>query len=187
MQSIVAISISILIATNLFQLQATTLARMSLDQLAHAADAIVRARCTSVSTRWESGNIWTFDEFERIEPLKGNPPARFQVRLPGGRIGNISTRIEEVPKFLPGDDVLIFLESRRDGTYAVTAWSEGTFRIRKGTAASPELVTQDSSGALVFDPVTRQFHSEGIRNLPWTELHKRLLDALSSAKTGATR
>jgi hypothetical protein len=39
---------------------ATTLKRMSLPDLSRAAHTIIRARCVANSTRWDTGEIWTF-------------------------------------------------------------------------------------------------------------------------------
>jgi hypothetical protein len=167
--------------------RATTLERMSLGQLAQAADTVVRARCASNSARWDNGAIWTFGEFDVTERFKGSPPTRIQVRSPGGRVGHASTRVEEAPEFRPGDEVVLFLEATADGSYGVSAWAEGTFRVRKGSGAGPELVTQDSSGIAVFDPVTRQFRAEGIRNLAWNEFQRRLVGALSRPGAGGSR
>jgi hypothetical protein len=170
-----------------FAARATTLERMGLGQLAQAADMVVRARCASSSGRWENGTIWTFSEFDVTERFKGSSPARIQVRSPGGRVGHVSTRVEEAPEFRPGDEAVLFLEAASDGSYGVNTWAEGTFRIRKGSGAGPELVTQDSSGSAVFDPVTRQFRNEGIRNLAWSEFQRRLADALSRPGAGGSR
>jgi len=167
--------------------QSTTLERMSLNQLARAADAIVRARCVSSTARWENGAIWTFSEFELVERFQGDVPARIRIGLPGGRVGGISTYIEDVPRFQPGEEAVLFLEARSDGSYGVTAWAEGTFRIRTDSATGHEFVTQDSSGLAVFDPATRQFRNEGIRNVPWGEFRTRLATALSGARAGASR
>ena len=167
--------------------RATTIERMTLDQLARAAGAVVRARCVSTSARWENGSIWTFSEFDIVERFKGNPPARIRVRSPGGSVGHISTRVEEAPEFRPGDDAVLFLEAAADGSYGVTAWTEGTFRIRKGPRAGQELVTQDSIGVAVFDPVTRTFRSEGTRNLLWSDFRQRLAGALSQPNAGGPR
>jgi hypothetical protein len=157
----------------------TTLERMSLNQLACAADAVVRVRCVSSAARWENGSIWTFDDFELTERFQGNPPSRIRVRLPGGRVNGISEHIEQVPAFRPGEEAVLFLEAAADGSYGVTAWAAGTFRIRKTSVPGREFVTQDSSALAVFDPATRQFHSEGVRDVPWSEFRQRLATAVS--------
>jgi len=47
------------------ELRATTLARLSLDQLAAASDSIARVRCVATQSRWENGAIWTVDHIRR--------------------------------------------------------------------------------------------------------------------------
>jgi hypothetical protein len=185
----IAAALLLAVTSIAFPVRATTLRRMSLSQLAQAADTVVRARCTSTSARWENGVIWTFSEFDVVERFKGKPLGRIRVRSPGGRVGHISTRVEEAPEFRPGDEAVLFLEVTADGSYGVTAWVEGTFRIREHSQAGREFVTQDSSGVAVFDPVARQFRSEGIRDLPWSGFRRRLADALSqsSATAGGLR
>jgi hypothetical protein len=160
---------------------------MSLTQLARAADTVVRARCMGTTAQRENGGIWTLSEFELVERFQGAPPSRIRIRLPGGRVGGLTTRVEDVPQFQPGDEAVLFLEARPDGNYGVTAWAEGTFRIHKEGASGREFVTQDSSGVAVFDPASRQFRNEGVRNAPWSDFRTRLTDAVSAAHPGASR
>src|SRR5258708_12208981 len=82
-------------------IHATTLARLSLDQLAAAADAVARVRCTSVEARWENNEIWTVTSFEIIETMKAALPRRIMVRLPGGRVGHSPASLEGPPSFTP--------------------------------------------------------------------------------------
>ena len=166
---------------------ATTLARMSLEELARAADIVVRVRCVAAASRWDSGMIWTFTEFEVLERLKGAPPERIRVRVPGGRVGHLLATIEAAPRFRPGEQSVLFLEKSSAGDYSVTAWAEGTFRIHRLPPAGGEAVTQDSSASVVFDPATRRFHTEGIRNLSLAEFRQRLAAALSSPGPGRAR
>jgi hypothetical protein len=169
-------------------LRATTLERTSLDQLAQAAGMIVRARCITTSSLWENGSIWTFSEFGLVERFKGSPPQRIRVRVPGGRVGHISMRVEAAPQFRPGDDAVLFLEAAADGSYGVTAWAEGTFRVRQASASSGQaFVTQDSGALAVFDPATHRFRSEGTHNLPWEEFRRQLVNALSHTSAGGLR
>ena len=88
----------------------TTLMRMSLAQISQAAQAIVRARCIGNSTRWDAGEIWTFTSFDIEETWSGSAPAQISVRLLGGRVGNLTSTVSGVPRFSPGEEVVLFLE-----------------------------------------------------------------------------
>ena len=155
-------------------LPATTLARLNLDQLARAADAVARVRCTDAAGYLERGSVWTRTQFTVIETLKGAPPSQITVRLPGGRSGHILVSIEAVPRFRPGEEGVLFLEKLATGDYSVTAWALGAFRIRRNQRTGEETVTQDSSAMAVFDPASRRFVTEGIRDLPLGEFRRRL-------------
>jgi len=168
-------------------LPATTLARLNLDQLARAADAVARVRCTDAAGYVERGSVWTRTQFTVIETLKGAPPSQITVRLPGGRSGHILVSIEAVPRFRPGEEGILFLEKLATGDYSVTAWALGAFRIRRNERTGDETVTQDSSAMTVFDPVSRRFVREGIRDVPLGEFRRRLTAAIRAAATGASK
>jgi hypothetical protein len=167
--------------------RATTLARLSLEQMAQAADTVVRARCVSIESRWIGGTIWTFSGFEVIETLKGAPAERIVVRLPGGRVGHLMTKVEAVPRFQPGEEGFLFLEQTRVGDYSVSAWAEGTFRVKPATPGSAATVTQDSIAFPVFDAETRRFRSEGVRRLPVAQFREQLQAALVAGSQGRVR
>ena len=159
-------------------LQATTLLRLDLDQLARAADAVARVRCMDTASYTENGNVWTRTHFTLLESLKGSPPAQLTVRLPGGHAGHLIVSIEAVPRFHAGEEGVLFLEQLPAGDYSVTGWALGTFRIRRNERTGEETVTQDSSALAVFDPASRRFTTDGIRDLPLREFHRRLDEAL---------
>ena len=170
---------------------ATTLERLSLDQLAAAADATARVRCSSAQSRWENGQIWTVTSFDVLETMKGTLPARITVRLPGGRVGHFTAIVDGTPKFNAAEEVVVFLERipgglkvepAPGGEFSVTAWVEGTFRIRHDPRTGVETVTQDSSNFAVFDTATRTFHTEGIRRMPMQQFRERVATALTRAQ-----
>jgi hypothetical protein len=164
--------------------QATTLARMSLEQLAAAADAVVKGRCLGNQTRSEAGEVWTFSSFEVEEAMKGIVPRLITVRLLGGHLGRWSVRVEGVPEFQPGEEVILFLQRTRAGEFAVTSWMQGTFRVQRDAQSGASSVTQDSSSLAVFDPATRSFRREGVRRAPLGEFRKRLDAILTKQKNG---
>ncbi len=166
---------------------ATTLARMTLEELALAADTVVRVRCVATVSRWDSGMIWTLTEFEVLERLKGTPGHEIRVRVPGGRVGHVVTTIESAPRFRPGEETVLFLESTSGDDYSVIAWARGTFRVHKLPLTGEEAVTQDCSASVAFNPETRRFESEGIHDLSLTAFRRRLAAALSPAQRGRSR
>jgi hypothetical protein len=160
----------------------TTLARMTLAEMAQAAPVIVRARCLTNSVRWDAGEIWTFTPFEVEEVWKGAAPARIVVRLLGGRAGNITSSVSGVPRFRAGEDVVLFLEPAARGDFSVVSWEQGTFRIRRGPAAGRLIATQDTASFATFDPSTRRFEATGVRNLPLENLRAQV-DAAWQSET----
>jgi hypothetical protein len=163
-------------------LHATTLARLSLDELAAASDAVARVRCTATESRWENDSIWTVTTFAVMEALKGNLPAEIEVRLPGGRVGHLTATVDGTPKFAPGAEAIVFLEKSRTGAFTVAGWVEGTFRILRDPRTRAEIVTQDSSAFAVFDATTRTFRAGGVYRMPIEEFHARVVAAIAHSE-----
>jgi hypothetical protein len=129
-------------------LHATTLARLSLDQLATAADAVARVRCLSAVLEWENASIRTVTTFDVLETMKGNLPAQVTVRLPGGRVGHLTTNVDDTPKFTPGGSVILFLERSQPGGFSVAGWVEATFRLARDPRTGRELAFHRTEQAL---------------------------------------
>ena len=108
-------------------------------------------RIAGAESRWENGTIWTVTTLEVVEAMKGDLPGEITVRLPGGRVGHLIASVEGTPKFIPGDEAVVFLERSPAGGFTVAGWVEGTFRISRDPRTGSETVTQDSSTFAVFD------------------------------------
>jgi hypothetical protein len=162
---------------------ATTLERMSVAKMTQAAQLVVRAQCVANSTGWDGGEIWTFTSFAVEDAWKGAPSGAAQqltVRLLGGSVGNLSSTVSGVPRFRPGEEVILFLQSTARGDYSIVSWVQGTFRIRRDARSGAEIVVQDTAVFDTYDPATRQFDVEGIRNLPVGALRMRVQSALAT-------
>jgi len=157
---------------------ATTLSRLRFEELVKQATAVARLRCLSVESRWQDGEIWTETRFETVEVNKGLLPGVVSVRMLGGSLGNLHSRVEGVPGFRPGEEAYVFLWGREGEPFRVLGWSQGTFRITRDPQTGAERVTQDSAGAPIFNPLTRQFRHGGIRNLPAAIFQLKLRKAL---------
>jgi hypothetical protein len=157
---------------------ATSLAPLRFEDLAQQSTAVARLRCVGSETRWEGGEIWTETQFELIESDKGLLPGLVTVRMIGGSVGHVHSRVDGVPVFRSGEEVYLFLWGRYGEPYRVLGWSQGTFRIARNAVTGIETVTQDSALASIFDPRTRAFRRGGIRNLPVGLFRAKLWKAL---------
>jgi hypothetical protein len=177
-QTIFAVGVELLIAALLAKAMfSTTIARMDLRELAQSAQIVVRARCESSRAQWDGGSIWTLYEFAVIETFKGAPLQLLRVRLPSGRVGHLETKVDGVPRFRAGEEVVLFAEAASGGGYSITSWAQGTFRIHRGATGEPSL-TQDTSHFAVFDPTARTFTPVGIRDISLVEFRKKITEAL---------
>ena len=115
--------------------KATTFMRMSLAQMSGSARMIVRARCIAAGAIWDSGEIWTRTTFEVPETWRGASGSQvIAVRLLGGTLGNISSRVSGIPRFQRGEEAVLFLEPSANGDFSIVSWQQGTFRIRRNPA-----------------------------------------------------
>lgn len=161
---------------------ATTLVRLSLDQLAAGSDAVARVRIVSTESRWGEGSIWTLATAKVVEGMKGTLPPEIVIRVAGGHVGHLIATVEGTPKFHPGDDAIVFLQRSGAGDFSVAGWVEGTFRISPDPRSGNETVTQDSSTFAVYDTATRTFRAEGIRRMPIAEFRGRVAAALARSE-----
>jgi len=168
---------------------ATTLERMSVAKMTQNAQLVVRAQCLANSVAWDGGEIWTFTSFEVEDSWKGAPTGAAQqvtVRLLGGSVGHLTSTVSGVPRFRPGEEVILFLQSTARGDFSIVSWVQGTFRIHRDTRSGAEIVVQDTAAFDTYDPATRQFDAAGIRNLSVAALRLRVQSALA-AQSGAKK
>jgi len=158
---------------------ATTLVRMSFQELAAQSTAIARVHCVQSNVHWRGGNIWTRTDFTVTAQSKGALPGSISIEMPGGALGHLRSHVDEIPAFAPGEDAYLFLWTAPDDTFRILGWSQGAFRIQRDVSSGLETVTQDSAAAPLFDPVSRQFRHSGVRNLPIAVFELKLKRALA--------
>jgi hypothetical protein len=162
----------------------TTLERMSLARLTHSAQWVVRARCRDNNSDElapaGSAGIWTVTDFDVEESWKGQPSSHVQVRLPGGRAGHAIRLVLGAPRFHAGEEVVLFLERTHTGNWSITAWGEGTFRIRYNSKdeeiATPDIASGDSSKAN-----SKNNAADSIKAMPVAELRAQVRQAALSS------
>ena len=117
--------------------QATTVRRLSFDDLVAKADTIVSGQVVDSQTYWTPDKklILTSYTVQIGDNIKGKTPPTVTITTVGGRIGNTVLRVSGMPQFKTGESAVLFLE--RSGTYTtVVGLNQGKFRITNGEVSN---------------------------------------------------
>jgi hypothetical protein len=134
---------------------ATTVKKMDLQELVSVSDAIAQGTVESIETRWEDKTIYTYTSLRVDESIKGGPRRAYLLRHHGGTIGALTLDAPGTPKFNPGDQVIVFLRDRKDGTYDVVGLGQGKYDIVDNLAVT------NVSGLTLVDPATGRYLEGG--------------------------
>lgn len=112
-------------------LAATVRGPADVESLTVSADAVVRARVESRSSAWApgGGQIFTTVVLRPIETWKGEAAATVTVLVPGGEVGELSQIVQGAAAFAQGEEVVVFLQRRAPGVFAVERLSLGKFSL----------------------------------------------------------
>ncbi|MGH7322967.1 MAG: hypothetical protein ACRELA_25555, partial [Candidatus Rokuibacteriota bacterium] len=113
---------------------------MAVEELVARADHVFLGLVKDVRARQDpaGGGIVTDVSVVAEEYLKSRTfPPRVILVLPGGTVGSLTLRVEDVPTFVRDERVLLFLRERAGAPEIVGAW-QGVFRIRGGTSVQAE-------------------------------------------------
>lgn len=129
-----------------------TLERLSLDDMASRSTAIVRARAISNSTSYVGSTIYTKTRFEVLERFKGPEDSQVEVMEPGGTVGQMRQTYSGVPRFTPGQEMVLFLWTGPSGRTQVIGLSQGVFEVSKTSSSAEAEVTRQPSGETMLAP-----------------------------------
>jgi hypothetical protein len=144
----------------------------SVEELASAAQLVVRGRVARVTSRWSDDGlrIFTYAEVETSSTWKGTPAPRVTVLVPGGVVGRIGQRVDGAPTFAEGEEVVAFLHRAEAGAHRVTGLAQGKFTVEAGVAR-PDLSHVRLAGA-PLGPGERRAEA-----MPVEELERRVRSA----------
>lgn len=108
----------------------------SLAELAGASDLVLIGTVVSASGHWTAdGVIVTRVQLLPGEVLKGQAPGpSVTFEQPGGRAGDTTMAIAGVPRFHPGERVLVFLRRQAGDRLAAVAPDAGKFTVEPGAS-----------------------------------------------------
>ena len=140
--------------------QATTLVRLSLEQLAQASTEIARAHVVGQESQWSPEHRWivTITTLVVDQSVKGLPPATLVIEQPGGTVGNIHLHVPGTVRFFPQAHYLLFLErsSADPARHLLVGMGQGAFRIYQDANSKEERVILPLGGVVSFSREPRE-------------------------------
>ncbi|MFT4976431.1 MAG: hypothetical protein ACI8S6_002328 [Myxococcota bacterium] len=110
---------------------------MDLDELSASSERVIVGEVREVRSAAGGPGIETIVEIHVEETLLGTPAPVVSLRVPGGVLGDVELTIPGAPRFVTGQDVMVFLgEEDR-----VVGFGQGAFLVTEG------LVWRDLSAA----------------------------------------
>jgi hypothetical protein len=156
--------------------QATTLQKLSTDDMIRQSTAIVRVTVTGSYTAARGLDIYTHYQFQVVETLKAGPVAIREVAVPGGALGGLRQLAAGAPELKTGRDYVIFLWTGRSGMTQVIGLSQGLFSAMQSDTNETVLVRGPLDG-LVLDNAGRVVSDSAI-TMKLADLRSQIKKAL---------
>ena len=154
---------------------ATTLLKLGLPDLIRLSEDIVYAQVKGIEAREVEGRVFTYVTLAATEYLKGQGEQEVVVRVLGGRLGDTVTIVHSTAQFVPGEEVLVFLERpQAGGPLVVTGMAQGKFNVTKGPDKQTLYVVPQAGGKVTL--VERE-----VVELEEGKIRQRLRDATPDA------
>ncbi|SRR5690606_274920 len=105
--------------------------RMNLEELTRASSAIVVGETDAPRSFWNDKGTQILTEVRvRVsESVKGSVGDEVVITVPGGRVGNTLYEVSDMPVFVEGEEILVFLWEHPSGRQLVTAGVTGKLEI----------------------------------------------------------
>ncbi len=166
--------------------RATSLTRLTVEQMTDAADLVIRGRVVEVWVEEASnGSLWTHAQVEVLKVLKGDPATRtVVVRQLGGFLDDRVQIVEAAPRFSVGEEALMFLEHLEPGKTTVVGWYQGKFTARIDPDTGEELGVRFTVPTL--QPYDHRFipYPPPERRVRMADLERRVLDRVEAGWDG---
>lgn len=120
---------------------ATTVARLSTEQLVDAAEFAFVGTVVDVWTEVDArGLVWTRAQVEVERPLKGAPDTTMVVEQAGGAYGGVTTHVDGVARFSVGERGVFFVSTRGDDRIQLIGMAQGKYTVRMDPYSRAEIV-----------------------------------------------
>jgi hypothetical protein len=136
MKKLLVLSLFILAAT--LSSLASTVQRLTFDDLVRTAHAIVHGKVRSSTPHWSTDHrlILTTTIIDIQETIKGQPSRTVELTTIGGKIGDLTLVVPGMPAFTPGEEAVLFVENV-GAVKTIVGLAQGKFAVQNGEVANP--------------------------------------------------
>jgi len=152
--ALLCVSVFLALAPLAGSLHATQIMRMTVRELGAQSSLVILGSVSEVRSFWNETRtkILTETTVAVAETYKGGGGSLLRVVQIGGVVGTVRMTAHGALQWRPGEEVLLFLEPSRGGTYRVAGFSQGKFSVERDPATGDAFVAQPRSES---EPVLR--------------------------------
>ncbi len=147
--------------------RATTVIQPTFDRLVGTADYVVRVKVKSIESSWRDNTakpgeryMGTAVTLDVLETISGTPPSPLVLDLIGGKVGNEELTIEGAPKFVVGQESILFVRGNGQVYFPLVGLMHGYFPIRRDVRTGTAQVLRANGSPLYsekeLDPAAAQ-------------------------------
>ena len=162
---------------------ATTLLKMSMNDMITQSTSIVRARITGSRSAAMGQDIYTYYQLQVSETLKQGAILPAEIAVPGGVYRNLRQIGIGSPVLTEGQEYVLFLWTGRSGMTQLIGLSQGMFNLKQDASGDtvlnrPAIADQmlDKSGKEVTDTAV---------TMKWSELRALIVKTLRKSPSGS--
>ena len=105
--------------------------KLSIEEKVRRANTIVMGTIEYMQSRWEGVNggkrIFTYVYIGVEQYIKGVGGGQVEIKVPGGKVGEITEWVSDTPHFTTGEKVILFLKPEY---FRVVGWHQGKYTIK---------------------------------------------------------
>lgn len=149
-------------------LSATSLEKLSMEQLVERSTAIVQGKVLDSATSKRGSVIYTNYRIQVAKVHKGSAAATLEVSVPGGQLNGLRQSFSGTPRLEAGAEYVIFVWTSRTGINHTIGLAQGVFDV-KTTASGQVWLTRGAIDALMLDANGKEAQDNGF-SLPMSRL-----------------
>ena len=135
-------------------LSATTLERLSMNDMTDKCHVVVRATVLNGSSEYSNGIVVTHYQLNVLEVWKGSVSSVVDLYVRGGRAGGIRELVPGAPTLDVGSEYVVFLWNGPSGRAQIMGLSQGLFNVTKDPATNSVMLERPGAKETMVDPVT---------------------------------